>query len=83
MCVWTGTQYTGSMWRTSATGTYTAIGPATIRSYFNNRSKRTYLHEQPDGGGVFACLKAGAKSASLSGWTLHAESVYLSTYTSC
>lgn len=83
MCVWTGTSYTGTIWKTTSTSAYIAIGPGTIRSYFNNRSKRTYLHEQRYGGGIFACLRAGAKSASLSGWTIHAEAVYLSAYTLC
>jgi hypothetical protein len=83
MCVWSGSNYSGTMWKTNTTSTYKAIGPSSIDSYYNNRSKRSYLHELANGSGVYTCLSAGAKSSNLSGWTTTAEAVYLSTSTLC
>lgn len=83
MCVWSGASYTGTFKRFSSTGSYQSIGLTTVRSYYNYRSRRTYLHEKADGSGSYSCLNPGAKAATLSGWKLSAKAVYLSTSTSC
>lgn len=83
MCVWSSANYTGTFKRFSSTGSYQSIGLATVGSYYNYRSRRTYLHEKSDGSGYYSCLSAGAKAASLSGWKAQAKAAYLSTTTSC
>lgn len=83
MCVWSGTSFTGTMQSFSTTGTYLSINLSTIRSAYNNRTKRTYLDELPNGGGNYSCFGAGDSDSSLSTWQLTAQAVYLSTYTNC
>lgn len=82
-CVWSGTSYTGTIWKTSVTSSYTSIGPSTIRSLYNNRTKRTFLYELSGGGGISSCYAPGAQYSSLAGWRTSANSVYLSTTTLC
>lgn len=83
MCVWSQTGYSGTMKKISATGSYKSIGLATVESYYNNRSKRTWLHEKVDGSGDYVCLNPGARASSLSGWQDNAKAVYLATITNC
>jgi len=83
MCVWSGASYTGTFKRFSSTGSYQSIGLTTVGSYYNYRSRRTYLHEKTDGSGYYSCLNPGAKAAALTGWKTHAKAVYLSTTTYC
>jgi hypothetical protein len=83
MCVWSGTNYTGTMQRFSTTGGYKAITLSSIQSAYNHRSARSYVHEQSDGSGVFACFNPGNRNSNLSGWLENAEAVYLSTATNC
>lgn len=82
-CVWSGTNYTGSMQQFSATGSYKQITLSTIRSLYNRRSARTYLHETSGGSGYHSCYGPGATSSSLLGWRQTAEAAWLSTVTSC
>lgn len=83
VCVWSGASYTGTFKRFSSTGSYQSIGLTTVGSYYNYRSRRTYLHEKTDGSGYKSCLTPGAKAAALTGWKARAKAVYLSTTTSC
>ena len=83
MCVWSGTNYSGTMQKFSATGSYKAITLSSIQSAYNHRSYRSYVHEQSDGSGVFACFNPGNRNSNLSGWLENAEAVYLSTATNC
>lgn len=83
MCVWTGTNYTGTIQRFSSTGSYKAITVGSIQSAYNHRSARSYVHEQSNGSGVFACFNPGNRNSNLSGWLENAEAVYLSTATNC
>lgn len=83
MCLWTGTGFTGTMQSFSTTGSYQSISLSVTRSAYNNRTKRTYLDELPNGGGRYSCFGPGDSDSSLSTWQLSAEAVYLSTYTNC
>jgi hypothetical protein len=83
MCVWTGSSYSGTMQKFNATGGYRSVNFATINSVYNRRASRTYLHEESDGSGVYACYSPGGRNANLSGWAENAEAVYLSTVTNC
>jgi hypothetical protein len=83
MCVWSGATYTGTLQKFSSTGSYKSVSLSSINSLYNHRSDRSYVHEQSDGSGVFACYNPGQKSANVSGWIESAEAVYLSTSASC
>ncbi|MCW2829599.1 MAG: hypothetical protein JWP31_291 [Aeromicrobium sp.] len=83
ICLWTGSQYTGSMRKVSTTGSYQSIGLASVNSYYNHRSRRTWLHATTDGSGTYSCLAPGARSGNVSGWQESAKAVYLSTVTNC
>ncbi|GAA3525141.1 hypothetical protein GCM10022234_22620 [Aeromicrobium panaciterrae] len=82
-CVWSGTNFTGTIWKTNTTSSYKSIGPSTIHSLYNNRTKRSTLYELSGGGGLSDCYNAGEQYSSLSGWRITANSVYLSTTTLC
>jgi len=82
MCVWTGTSYSGTMQKFAGSG-YKTINFARINSAYNRRSDRTFIHEQSDGSGVYACFNPGDRNSNLSGWVEYAEAVYLSTATYC
>lgn len=83
MCIWSGTGYpNGPSYKTNATGSYKTFSTK-VGSFYNNRSKRTYLHEKADGSGTYVCLAAGSHSSSVSGWKNTAKAVYLSTVTAC
>lgn len=83
MCLWTGPNYDGTIKKVSATGSYKSIGFKTVGSYYNNRSKRTWLHATSDGSGTYGCLQPGARAVALSGWQSKAKAVYLATVTDC
>lgn len=82
-CVWSSTNYSGSIQRFSSTNSYRAITLSSTRSYYNNRSYRTWLHAEPNGGGSTVCINPGGSVAVTSGWQTLAEAVYLATITSC
>jgi hypothetical protein len=82
-CIWSGTNYTGSIQRFSATGSYREITLSTVRSLYNRRSARTFLHEAADGSEHNSCYDPGERVADLTGWRQTAEAVWLSTVTSC
>jgi|GEM_PF-6401912 len=82
-CVWTGTNYTGTIQRISATNAYRAVTLSTTRSYYNHRSKRTWLHQALDGSGSHVCINPGVSKASTSGWQATANAVYLATIANC
>lgn len=82
-CVWSGTSFTGSIWKTNVTSSYRSIGLSTIRSLYNHRTKRTFFYELSGGGGLSDCYNPGDQYASLTGWRTTANSVYLSTNTLC
>lgn len=83
MCLWSGTSYSGSMQKVSATGSYKAITLTTVNSVYNHRVDRSYIHEQSDGSGVYACYNPGDRNANVDGWLEDAEAVYLSTASNC
>jgi hypothetical protein len=83
MCVWTGTSYSGTMQKFIGSGSYRSINFARINSAYNRRADRTFIHEESDGSGVYACYSPGERNANLSGWVEYAEAVYLSTATNC
>ena len=82
-CIWSGTNYTGSIQRFSSTGSYRSINLSTVRSLYNRRSARTFLHEASDGSAHYSCYPPGAQWSDLTGWRQTAEAVWLSTVTSC
>jgi len=82
-CIWSGTNYTGSIQRFSSTGSYRSINLSTVRSLYNRRSARTFLHEAANGSAHYSCYPPGARWADLTGWRQTAEAVWLSTVTSC
>jgi hypothetical protein len=83
ICLWSGSQYGGTMKKFASTGTYHSIGLSFVNSYYNNRTKRTWLHSASDGSGTYVCLSPGAQSGSVSGWQESAKAVYLATVTNC
>lgn len=83
MCWWSGTNYSGTMRKTAGTGTYHPTGMSAIESYYNHRTKRTWLHQTSDGSGSYVCLKPGARSGSLPGWQGNAKAVYLAKVDKC
>ncbi len=82
-CVWSSTNYSGSIQRFSSTNSYRSITLSSTRSYYNHRSYRTWLHAEPNGGGSKVCVNPGGSVAVTSGWQSLAEAVYLATVTSC
>lgn len=83
MCVWTGPSYSGTMQKFSGSSGYRSINFTTINSAYNRRADRTFIHEESDGSGVYACYGPGQRNPNLSGWAENAEAVYLSTVTYC
>lgn len=83
MCAWSGPNYSGTFKRFSSTGSYQSIGLTTVGSYYNYRTRRTYLHQKLDGSGYNSCISPGARASVLSGWKTSAKAVYLSTATAC
>lgn len=82
-CVWSSSNFSGTIQRFSATNSYRAITLSSTRSYYNNRSYRTWLHAEPSGGGSTVCVNPGSSNASTSGWQSYAEAVYLATVVNC
>jgi hypothetical protein len=82
-CVWTQENYEGSRYQYNNVGAYNRIYADPIRSAYNNRSKRTYLNELSGSSSNYSCFGAGDYDWSLSGWQVHANSAFLSTYTNC
>jgi hypothetical protein len=83
VCLWSGTKYRGTMKAISTAGSYRSIGLPSVNSYYNNRAKRTWLHQSSDGSGSYTCLNPDARSSDLSGWQETAKAVYLATVTDC
>jgi Peptidase inhibitor family I36 len=82
-CVWTLTYYDGTRYQFNDVDDYNRIYADPIRSAYNHRSKRTYLNELSGSSSNYSCFGAGDYDGSLSGWQLHANSAFLSTYTYC
>ena len=82
-CVWTRAGFAGQMQKITATNTYRTITLTTTASYYNNRTKRTWLHEEADGSGASVCIGPGASKHSTSGWQRAANGAYLATIASC
>ncbi|WP_456695897.1 peptidase inhibitor family I36 protein [Aeromicrobium sp. P5_D10] len=83
MCVWSGKGYSGTMKKYNSTGAYKSISLNTVDSYYNNRSKRTWLHATSNGSGTYSCLGPGQRNKDLAGWQTSAKAVYLATITDC
>ncbi len=84
LCVWDGASYTGRMQSIGATNSYQAINLSTVRSFYNRRSDRTWLHQDLDGGGYKLCLDPSDANSNVSvTWQRNAEGAYLSTTTYC
>lgn len=84
MCLWSQTNYTGTVQKVSTTSSYRAVTLSSVESYYNNRTQRTWLHEKADGSGDYLCLSPGARKASgLSGWQDNPKAVWLATVTNC
>lgn len=82
-CLWTGSAYTGTMAKFSSTGTYLPAGLSSVGSYYNNRSRRAWIHEYADGSGRYVCVNPRVKVSLTAGWVTRAKAVYLSTITYC
>jgi hypothetical protein len=82
-CVWSGTNFTGQIQKISTSNSYKAISLSSVNSHYNNRTKRTWLHEDLDGGGSTTCIKPGVAKLSTSGWQTTADAAYLATITTC
>jgi hypothetical protein len=82
-CVWTDENYEGSRYQYNNVGHYNLIAVDPIRSAFNNRSKRTYLNELSGSSSTYSCFGPNDYDGALTGWQIHANSAYLSTYTNC
>ena len=83
LCVWSGSGYTGTIQRFKATGSYRQITVGRVRSVYNHRGGRAFVHEGSSGGGVFACFGPGERDPETAGWVQHAGSVYLSASANC
>lgn len=84
MCLWSKANYTGTFVKISASESYRPISLTTVESYYNRRTKRTWLHEKADGSGDHVCLAPGQKKASgLSGWMDNPKAVWLATPVNC
>ena len=82
-CVWQNSNFEGDMRKYNNVDDYNLIGLDPIRSAYNHRTKRTYLNEGSGSSSTYSCFGAGDWDSSLSGWQLHANSAFLSTYTNC
>jgi peptidase inhibitor family I36 len=82
-CVWTDENYDGTRYQYNNVGHYNLITVDPIGSAFNNRSKRTYLNELSGSSTRYSCFGAYDYDYALSGWQVHANSAFLSTYTNC
>lgn len=82
-CVWTLTYYEGTRYQFNDVDDYNPITADPIRSAYNHRTKRTYLNELSGKSSNYSCFGAGDYDGSLSGWQVHANSAFLSTYTNC
>ncbi len=82
-CVWTQTNYDGTRYQYNNVGAYNLIGADPIGSAYNNRSKRTYLNQNSGSSSTYSCFGPGNYDSALSGWQVHANSAYLSSYTNC
>jgi hypothetical protein len=82
-CVWTLTNYEGTRYQFNDVDDYNLISADPIWSAYNHRTKRTYLNELSGSSSTYSCFGAGDYDGSLSGWQVHANSAFLSTYTNC
>ena len=82
-CVWKEASYAGTIQVITKADDYTKITLTSTKSYYNNRTKRTWYHATTDGSGSHVCLAAGASGNSPSGWQSAAKAAYPSTVTSC
>ena len=82
-CVWDGTSYTGRIQRIATPGEVVDIRLSSTKSYFNNRSRRTWYQESPSGGSKICVPAAGSSASTPSGWQRSAGAVFLSSDPSC
>lgn len=84
LCLWSGTNYTGTLKKIPTSGAYSSTTLPTIRSYYNKRSYRSLLFSGASGTGSSLCIPSNTASPNLSGWATSAKSAYLSaTVTFC
>lgn len=82
LCMWSASNYTGSLQRFKTESQFSTIYLSRVGSFFNNRPDRFFIY-QYSGGSTSACFAPRAKQNSTSGWLSSANTVYLSTVTSC
>lgn len=83
LCLWTGASYTGSFTKYSSTSGYRVVTYSTVKSMWNNRSKRSYFYSGSSGSGSSQCYGPGVKTGNLGGWQSSPNSVHLSLTTNC
>ena len=79
LCLWSGTNYTGTLKKISVTNSYVSTSLPTVRSYYNKRSYRSLLYSGTGGTGSNACVSSNVASPNVSGWPSSAKSVFLSS----
>lgn len=83
LCLWSGSNYTGSMQVFTTTSSYRTVFLGYALSLYNHRTKRSNIYQGSGGTGVWACFSAGEKQNPTRGWVTLARSVYLSTGQYC
>ncbi len=79
LCLWSGTNYSGTLKKISTSGSYVSTTLPTIRSYYNKRSNRSVLYSGSSGTGSNICISSNTASSNVTGWPSTAKSAYLST----
>ncbi|KQY55810.1 hypothetical protein ASD11_15005 [Aeromicrobium sp. Root495] len=82
-CVWSETNFKGGFQKFAATNSYRPITSGATQSYYNNRTKRTWLHQDAAGDGSYLCINPGGSNSNTSGWQEDAQAAYLATVTNC
>lgn len=80
-CIWSQPDFTGNLWQYGSGSTRYTLTSSPYYSYWNNRPRTSELSSSYSGvTGSYRCLPPGARSDSLSGWTVNAHSVYLASF---
>ena len=79
-CMWSSTNYAGSFTYVTGSGVTRSLN-GTVRSIWNNRSKRAFLYNNV--GTSSTCYGSGAKDASLTSAYQYPTKVYLSSGSAC
>lgn len=82
MCIWSASNYTGSLQRFKTQSQFSTIYLSRVGSFFNNRPDRVFIYQYA-GGSTSNCYAPRAKRSTTSGWLSSADSVYLSTASIC